>query len=589
MSRRTGTSVSRDLLGGWAGNSVSQDIERIRTAASPPTLQRAVVLDVIMDPNLLSAEQITSITNMVNNGRYASVMPANSIIARIINNAGGISARTNTILFPLFSSHFQLPVQPGEIVQVIYDDYSYGGQQLGYWMTRTSAQRTVEDVNYTHWDRHYEAFNIPAAFTSDERRSRGATQPGPDFPNGGNTTDTVTLAQSSSRDNPYETIISTATAYLGTVGNVTSDIPIVTPEAVPRWRKRPQEFVIQGANNSLIVLGEDRKGGPLGARAEQNPDAKGQAGTIDLVVGRGRILPEDNQDPNNSFTGNTAPFITENSRNNKETDKTRFLRVPGSSRLEDNATEGDPDLIRDAARIYVSMQTEADVNFGITDIDFTENSLPAGDNKNKIEQPNSGQVGTFNKSYIIGKADHLRLIARKDPDNSIDGTVLILREGDAEQDLCCIYLSKEGVHIDGPKIILGRGLADVADANQSPTPGGEPFIRWSKHRDTINRMQSEIDDLRSALQKQHDDTKTAIENMARTLEIAFNASIAVPYSPIAALQAIGSGQVITNTVVQPLTLNIQQSKQEAQQAHDNGKQDTDQLITDCKSTKIFGE
>lgn len=589
MARRTGTSVSRDLLGGWAGNSVTQDIERIRTAASPPTLQRAVVLDVVMDPNLLSGEQITSITNNVNNPRYASVMPSNSIIARIINNAGGVSGRTNTILFPLFSSHFQLPVQPGEIVQVIYDDYSYGGQQLGYWMTRTSAQRTVEDVNYTHWDRHYQAFNIPAAFTSAERGDRGTTQPDPDFPNGGGTVDTVTLAQSSSRDNPYETIISTATAYLGTLDNQTSTIPITTPESVPRWRKRPQEFVIQGANNSLIVLGEDRKAGPLGARAEQNPDAKGQAGTIDIVVGRGRILPDVDQNPSDVFTGNTAPYITGNTRNNTETDKAHFLKVQGSSRLEDNPNEGDPDLIRDASRLYISMQTEADINFGITEIDFTENSLPFGDDGNEIEQPNSGQSGTLNKSYIIGKSDHIRLIARKDEDNDIEGTILLLREGVAEEDLCCVYIAKEGVHIDGPKIILGRGLATVANAGQDPTPGGEPYIRWSKYRDTIDRMQTEIDDLRGAMQSQHDATKTAITNIVTTIETAFASAIAIPYSPIAALQAIGSGQIMTNTSVRVLSTEIQQGDQNAQQAHENGKNDTDDSVSASRSEKIFGE
>jgi hypothetical protein len=102
-------------------------------------------------------------------------------------------------------------------------------------------------------------------------------------------------------------------------------------------------------------------------------------------------------------------------------------------------------------------------------------------------------------------------------------------------------------------------------------------------------MQSEIDDLRSALQSQHDDTKTAISTIVQTIETAFAAAIAVPYSPIAAFQAIGSGQIISNSTVQGLSTQIATSKQQAQQAHDNGKQDTDQLLDDSKSVKIFGE
>jgi hypothetical protein len=66
----------------------------------------------------------------------------------------------------------------------------------------------------------------------------------------------------------------------------------ITPEPVPRWLKRPLEFVLQGSNNSLIVLGEDRNGSIGGALLEPPIDIPKQdgnprfAGAVDIVVGR---------------------------------------------------------------------------------------------------------------------------------------------------------------------------------------------------------------------------------------------------------------------------------------------------------------
>jgi len=582
MARRTGGSVSREIIGGNTSNDVGSSLESIRTSASSPTLQRAVVIDVVINPNLLTDIHIEGIASTVNNPRLASVMPPNSIIAHIISNEGGHLARGNTILFPFFSSHFQLPVQAGEIVQVIYDDFSHGGQKIGYWLTRTSTQRTVEDANYTHLDRRLQPFNIPLAFTAEERRDRSTTQPDLGFPNGGSSLSSFTLPQSSSTDNIFDSILRNATSHLGEG----QTIPLQTFESVPRWSKRPQEFVLQGTNNTLIVLGEDRKGGPLGARAENNPDAKGQAGTIDIVVGRGRIKPELRSDPNGLFSGNTAPWTTRNSRNNIETDKTKFLTVPGTTRLEDNINEGDPDFTRDAARLYVTMQSEVDVNFGITEMNLTQNTVPDGDNKNKILQPNIGVSGTINKSYIVGKSDHIRLIARKQGDTEVEGTILLLREGVSEQDLNYIYISKDGTHVEGPKIILGRGLADLAGKGQDPTPGGEPYIRWSKYRDTIDHLQKEIVDLKDALAKQDQATSTQFAALTTLLQTAFTAAIAIPFSPIPSL--VGAAAAIAKTGVDLAGERIT-NKLTADNAVSTGKTNTDKSVAASKSEKIFGE
>jgi len=583
MARRTGSPATRSIVGGSAANRIGGAIQGAQTQAAAPTLQRAIVVDVIMDPNILTVEQIEQIKGVVNNPRWADIMPVNSIVARIVSNEGGRAARTNTILFPFFSSHFQLPIQAGESVEVIYEDYSYGGQQVGYWMTRTSSTRTVEDVNYTHQDRILLPSRNPSNFSSEERQARKVDQPDPGFPNGANTPSTFVLAQSGSTDNAYDRILLNATSHKG--GDADA-IPLQTFESVPRWRKRPQELVFQGANNTLICLGEDRKGDVLGVRAEENPDASGQAGSIDIVVGRGRILPEPNVDPGDAFEGNTAPWVVGNTRNVNETDKARYLRVPGTNQLSDNLVEGDPDLVRDAARIYVTMQSEVDVNYGLTEIEYTENTLPAGDNLNELVQPRAGEQGTLNKSYVVQKADHLRMIARKDTDNEIEGTILLLREGAAETDLDVIYMSKEGVHIDGPKIVLGRGLAEVAGAGGDPTPGGEPYIRWSKFRDTVDHLQTEIEALKDALVAQDTKTHEKFDQLTTLLQSAFAGAIAIPYSPIAALSAIAVNIGLLGTQLQ---VDLQQNSQEATQAHSDGKSNTDSSVEAAASEKIFGE
>jgi len=515
-------------------------------------------------------------------------MPTNAIIARIVSNEGGQAARTNTILFPFFSSHFLLPIQAGEMVEVIYDDYGHGGQQLGYWLTRTSTQRTIEDVNYTHADRRFLPGNNPANFTTEERASRSSAQPDPGFPNGGNTTSTLTLPQSGSF-NAYDRVLQNATSHKGLKENGQEQtILLQTFEPVPRWRKRPQEFVLQGCNNTIIVLGEDRKGGPWGKRDATTPDASKQAGTIDIIVGRGRIAPAIGEDPNKNFT-NTAPWSKQNTRGAGETDKTRYLGLAGTSALSDNLTEGDPDFIRDAARLYITMQSEADVNFGITEIEFTEKTLP----NDEIPQPNADAPGTLNKSYIVGKADHLRFIARKDADNSIEGTILLLREGEksesdepSEGDLSYLYMSKEGLHVEAPKIVLGRGLGDLATAGSDPTPGGEPYIRWSKYRDSVDSLHDEIDTMRTEYKSTFDKLQATINQLITALDTASKASICVPFSPDTAFTLLGAA-------LPPILLKLPADVADPRSAADgtlpNQNTATNDAVVAAQSKKIFGE
>ena len=118
------TNVQRQLVGGNTSSNIGSELESVRTKGQAPLLQKAVVIEVMADPSSLTEEEKNNLASTVNNGDLISIIPANSIIATIVSNNGGNAPKSNTILFPFFSSHMQLPVKVGETVYVIYEDVS---------------------------------------------------------------------------------------------------------------------------------------------------------------------------------------------------------------------------------------------------------------------------------------------------------------------------------------------------------------------------------------------------------------------------------------------------------------------------------
>lgn len=482
----SGFNVNRRLVGSGGSNIIGNELETINTKGQTSTLFKAVVIDVIVDPYTLTEDQLESIGQSVNNSELADVMPANSIIAKIISNGSGVSANQCTILFPFFQSHILLPVNPGEIVYVIYENFNDLGNKLGYWMTRTSGQKTTEDVNYTHLDRRFDKTTNQANYSTYEKTQLSNATKGPDFQNGGGTPDTATLPVIVKGQNPFDTLVKESFVS-----------KLRTPEPVPRWKKRPGDLTIQGSNNTLINFGEDRSG-PL----DNSEDSKGYSGTIDIVAGRGRAMPkDDNEEPKYN-----APRVITNSRNELETDKAPFRRGSGK---KDNLEEGNPNFEHDASRIYVSMQTDGDKKFKI--------SL----NPSKsLTLPTLPENGTFNKSFIVNKADHIRLIARYSDENSVNGSVLLIKEGTPDQNLGYFYINSDGnIQIEGPKIYSGKAVAET-----------EPDVLYTNYQETILALQNQINTLTTMV------------------ESAFANAIGNLGAPIPALQTIGAGTAITNAL-----------------------------------------
>jgi hypothetical protein len=455
------TNIQRQLIGGDTSSHIGSEIEAVRTKSQAPILQKAVVIEVIADPSSLSEQELNDFSDSVNNSNLISVMPANSIIATIVSNNGGNAPKTNTILFPFFSSHMQLPVKVGETVYVLYEDSFDTGTKSGYWFTRISSQSTVEDVNFTHYDRKFDPTMNSDNYSTSEKLLSNLNVEGPGFPNGGNTSTSRTLRNDPNTPNNQDPF-----TQIKTQSKTDS---LTTNEPVPRFKKRPGDYVIQGSNNTLISLGEDRTG-PL----ESTKDRKGQSGTVDIVVGRGRKI----SNPKQQATG-TSTRVVLNSKNELETDKSPYRY--GSGEIN-NPKEGDPDLINDAARLYISMQTNGDENFNLSLNTINSLALP------KLPEPS--KTSSYNKSYMVGKADHIRMVARNDNKEGVAGTVLLIREGVADEDLGYFFIDDKGkIQIESKKIHIGLS-----------TKEDNPIVCYKNYHDTILSLQAQIDTIIGILQ-----------------------------------------------------------------------------------------
>lgn len=362
-------------------------------ASESPTFLRFVILDVISDPAVIDNDKISYWENEFGlmNPRHAALAPRNSIIARrVVGNATPLS-EGSFVLYPFFPPHLSLPSKPGEHVWVMFENPNAKITDVGYWMCRIVGNAPTEDVNYTHADRQLDPSYYPGTIKS----FNGNGDPVYDFPNGAVVTnpDKERLINPETKsiigdDNEYEKILQNSDAS-----------KITKYEPVPRYKKRPADVVLEGSNNSLIVLGTDRVGS-LADYDQSNtgqvpkqpagdlPDQEG-AGMIDIVVGRGQ-------------NDRTAGKKVKNKLNRKEIAKTKKDTSP---------QEGDPDFKADRSRVLISQRTKPDKNFGIDSvIDSHANATivkPPSSPKEKIEDGDGSGA-------IVIKSDKVRLIARQD-------------------------------------------------------------------------------------------------------------------------------------------------------------------------------
>jgi hypothetical protein len=418
MNKYIGNGVNEAAAEGRVSSIVAGLAMTAGTMGAAATFQRFMVEEVIFDPTELDDTRLEELQKKYGLGQavFFKQMPPNTIIGHLVNQSGAGHERFH-YLFPFLPPHVMLPIHVGEQVWAFFEpDKSI---DHGFWMWRITEPRHVDDLNHTHADRKFHVSERPKS-TKDKFEGNADAAPG--FENGptlascGGVTSVPGSASSSNADpKTYENLLKNTDAG-----------KIAEMEAVPRFRKRPGDHVIQGSNNAMIVLGTDRTGrtakfkkGDKGKIVDGKPDKdqNGKSGSVDIVVGRGQ-------------TDKTSGKEVDNSIKKKEVSK----RV-----ADEKIEEGDPDFAADLGRVYLSMKTDPDGNMEINFLDRNPVGVPGG----------------------VIKTDHLRIVVRKTL------KMLVQPEPGAKESDCSGIVFKDGNVIFLPAA-NGLVLLGGEDASMSP-------------------------------------------------------------------------------------------------------------------------
>jgi hypothetical protein len=436
----------------------------------------AVVCDFYSNPKNLSIPIIRDLNENSHNPEYIDRMPRNSISAFLTSDRRGKGSK-KIILYPFFSPHLCLPVKPGEQVWVIFEKTG-PSQTLGYWLTRKCVDYDVDDLNYTHADRMTQRYIVES--NGDTSEIDGPIMI-PSFPTG------ATGRKSSRTLNneiAYEQIVRESVAFgsdpsvVGTEGLESRNEFIGEP--VPRFSKAVGDLVIQGSNNSAIVLGTDR-------RREVNPgpdtydgsspfpggQPASKQGSIDLVVGRGQTAV--------TAAAYSTAGVPNTRRYFEIAKRPKFEIGPGRT---ENSNEGDPDFINDLSRVYMSMKSNGDLNFMASYPETSDGVLTSL---------------ISDAPYIVLKSSENRIISRS------SGSVRLVKEGTADENKAVIMMLSDGtVMIDGPKIIVGSGIESSNGEGSQVFLGRdatEPIVLGNQLKDLLSQF---FDDLKTFLVSEFD-------------------------------------------------------------------------------------
>jgi len=439
------------------------DDARKFSAASVPntTFRRMIVLDVISDPDpsIITQQKIDYWRKVfgITNTKYAYCAPRNSIVAQL-----AYSTLPPLICYPFFPSHLSFPCKPGEVVWAVVENPEAQELSMAYWVCKITEAHHADDVNHSHLPRIYDP-SIAGGYdkTSKVERAQndGKTNPFYELRNG-----VVVLRNGVRSDYKNVSLMPTAPVpeYFEFLVTSTDGGLLSQYEAVPRFKKRPGDVVIEGSNNSLIVLGTDRAGslGVFGPNSDGIPrpsfpinDFTGSAGSIDLVVGRGQV----------SGTFGKEVSTTSIIKNSQNLEKgIEIKKEIAKSEDEIYLSEGDVDYINDRSRILISQRTKVDQNFGIDEFNFSE--FDVEDDKN------------LGDAAVVIKSDKIRLIARSDIEilvtgfnkskNSINSDVKFENNQENSENFAAIIIKSNGDIIFQPSdsgyIKLGSNAADKA-------------------------------------------------------------------------------------------------------------------------------
>lgn len=397
---------------------------------------RGFVVDVITSTSGLTVlnKEIESYKSLVTSTSLKSI-PRNTAIVKDISRGSSKLSGKEIVCYPFFSSHLSMPLKPGEAVWFIFEDPEDQGE-LAYWISRVSEPNHVEDVNFSFFSRTYRQDPNKKKKTASEKFDAPVEE--------GDVAQTDSFYSPTSDPTEMMSIVE----YSKKIHRF---------EAVPRYNKRVGDLIIQGSNNSLIMLGEERghySNNPTDIKfsANRNDITPGH-GAIDIVVGRGK-------------GESTAGKKIKNELGVEEIDK-----------RNENAVEGDAHFLSDASRIYLTANS------------FEPNAPYHPDELLNITLPSDKGLDFSIKndigSFAIVKSDNLRLVGRS------AGSIRIIKESTPSvNDGAAILL-----HADGTVQISASNKVLISSYN---TDGAtEPYVRYTE---LVSFLTSIMQDLQSFCQ-----------------------------------------------------------------------------------------
>ena len=500
---------------GGGATAIRNDLEAIKKIR---IFHKAIVIETISDPSIVK-EAPASLSEFSGDLFYQA--PRNSIVARIIDDENSTATSADIVSYPFLSSHIALPVKSGEQVWIFKPDL-FGDIRAttSYWISRVHDILPLEDANYTSPTRDVSNLLLTASIAPDKRLE--------DFPN--EVSPSVFVLSPPLEKGKKAPTKEELQGEMKRIVKESAEAAQVIMEPAPRMTKRPGDLVLQGSNNTSICLGIDRgfdhANRPADRKSSNSSDVPAEkAGSIDIVAGRGRYFDTNENEikkPRKKANiggskNSTAPFVVKNSLDKFEVDKDPAASQetddksdlvkegvgapadPGNQKT--NPSEGDPDFLADAARIYISEKSEIDKKLGLDVI------KAKGFEAQPTPQPPAPVVAV--------KADHIRIVARKVPIKATDsilpdkakdsgatnGSIRIVKEGDPTTDLACIYIEPDGtIQISGNKIYMGRAKDTDGGAGNGPGAGeSQPYVKykeledlWKKLCDALNALCTEM-------------------------------------------------------------------------------------------------
>jgi hypothetical protein len=365
---------------------------------------RGMVVDVVSTPSgQPSLDRYKSLVNVAE----LKAFPRNTAIVKQVSRGNSKLTNKEIVCYPFFSSHLCMPLKPGEFVWFVYEDPSDEGQ-VAYWISRINEPEHVEDANFTFSTRTYSQLPVKSAKKSSDKF------------------DAPTVESDEIETNSYKSPTSDPNEFVRIVDSVQR---VHRFEPVPRYSKRPGDLVLQGSNNTLIMLGEERgqaADDPAIITTNSNSvQVKPGSGAVDIVVGRGKFA-------------STSGKVIKNELGISEIDK----------REKDNI-EGDAHFPTDAARLYLTANSDRFSKSSPDELLQLTYSTDASTGEASLSEPGS---------FFVGKADNLRLVARsagcirivKEPDTADGGDLLngssltfykngVLQAAAKEVHLCSYY------------------------------------------------------------------------------------------------------------------------------------------------------